>query len=109
MKVKILTALFAVSSITAVAQIPSQEKTIVLNSNEGVVTRGAQDPNIKQGMKPNDINKPAPVVKKKSNVERGGAPPVQLKAKQGNSGTIDTNITSDESLNDKNKPKKKIN
>ena len=107
MKRKILLALLAASALTSVAQIPAQQKTVVLKSNQGVTTRGAQDPNIKQGVKLNDLNHPAPTVKKKNNVTRGGAPSIELKSSQGEAGALDSNIAKDDSLNDKNHPQKK--
>jgi hypothetical protein len=105
MKVKILVGLFALSSLTASAQVGSQQETVVLKSRQGVVTRGVQDPNIKQGMKANDPNNPAKFVKKNSAANSSSV--IELKSGQGKISAVDLNIKSDETLNVKNKPKKK--
>ena len=86
---------------TANAQVRGKDDVTVLKSQTGRATRGAQDPNIKQGIKANDANNPAALVTKSNTTTE---PVTELKA-SGGSGSADKNIKKDEVLNNTKAPK----
>lgn len=93
-------AVFGFNASTATAQVTGKNDVMVLKSKTGRATRGAADPNVKQGMKANDINNPAALISK--NTTSTGAV-TELKSSAG-SGSTDTNIKKDDVMNNKKGP-----
>jgi hypothetical protein len=102
MKEKFLLALFTFMAVAVFGStVNAQNAPTILKAQTGRATRGAQDPNIKQGMKANDLNNPAAMVTKTPSAT---GPVTELKASSG-SGSTDKNIKKDEVLNNTKGPK----